>query len=171
MSDKKEKFNVGDVVINLSDVSFWNNVYHFEKFINTFAKKEVVKQVAYRRFTTSDEVDLSKYEDREDWRKQYSIYDLISGKSEGGFKVMHNWTTNKKNIVAYLENLFKEELEKCQREDDELIARLEGEIRQRQAKIEQIKAGKRSIPFKSDVVERDFVNEQIGKIRSIMEDF
>lgn len=171
MSEEKNKFKVGDVVVNLNEVSFWNNIYHFDKFISSFVKKEVVKQVAHGRFTTSDEVDLSKYEDREDWRKQYSIYGLSNGKSEGGFKTMHNWTTNKKNIVAYLENLFKEEIEKCQREDDEMIARLEAEIRQKQAKIEQIRAGNRGISFKSEVNERDFVNGQIDKIREIMKSF
>lgn len=171
MSEEQNKFKVGDVVINLNEVSLWNNIYHFEKFINSFAKKEVVKQVSYGRFTTSDDVDLSKYEDREDWRKQYSIYGLSNGKSVGGSKKMYNWTTNKKNIVAYLEGLFKEEIEKCQREDDELIARLEAEIRQKQAKIEQIRAGNRGISFKSEVSEREFITGQIEKIKKIIETF
>lgn len=171
MADKKEKFSVGDIVINLSDVSLWNNVYHFDKFINSFSKKEVVTQVLHGRFTTDKDTDLGKYEDREDFRKQHSIYFKSNGQSEGGFKKMYNWTTNRDNIVKYLEGLYQATLEKCQTEDDEMIARLEAEIREKQARIEKIRAGNRSVSFKSEVNERDFVNTQFNKIREILESF
>lgn len=171
MSEEKNKFKVGDIVVNLNDVSLWDNSYHFEKFINSLSKKETVVQTANGRFTTDVNVDLSKYEDREDWKKQHSIYFQNDGSSAAGFKKMYNWTTNKANIVAYFEGIFKEALTKCQNEDDALIARLEAEIREKQAKIEKIKSGNRVLSHNNKVNEREFINSQINKINKIFETF
>lgn len=171
MNDKTENFNVGDVVVNMNDVSLWNNIYHFEDFIRTFSKIEVVTQTAYGRFTTDKDIDLNKSEDLEDWRKQYSIYSQSSGKSKSGFKKMYNWTKNKDSIIADFEVLFAESFAKCQTEDEVLIARLEAEIREKQARIEKIRAGNRNAPHNSKVNQRDFINTQVEKIRKIFESF
>lgn len=171
MGAAKKEFKVGDVVINLSDFEFWNNSYHFEKTLISLAKKEVVQQVSYQVFTTDKDTDLDKYEDREDWRKQYTIYGNTSGKSLFGSKDVHNWTTNKANIIAFFKKQFDEALAKCQKDDDNLIARLESEIRAKQAQIEEIRNGNRGILGNSRVNERQFINSQIEAINKIFEKF
>lgn len=170
MTTEKQRFNVGDVVINLKDISFWNNCYHFENFIRSL-KKEVVTQAQQYKFTTLDNINLNSYEDCGKHDNSYYIYDQRTGVGASGFKQVHNWTTNEKNIRAYIQKQFDEALAKCTKEDEEAIAQLEADIRHKQAKIDAIKAGNRPISFNSNINEREFLNARIQDITKILDSF
>lgn len=171
MSDKKERFNIGDIVVNLENITLWDNVYHFEQFIRTFKNKEVVTQLFNGRFATLDSFDITKYEDRENFKNQYHIYHQNGGASVSGFKQMYNWTTNEKNIRAHFNKLFAEAIKKCDEEDEKEIAKLEEQIRHAQEKIAAIKAGKRTVSFNSKINEREFVNSRMEEINAALDSF
>jgi hypothetical protein len=78
-------------------------------------------------------------------------------------------TTNEAGVRAYLQKKFDEALAKCDKDDADEIAKLEAEIRHRQAQIEKIKAGKRGVSYKQDLVERDFINERIAALKAVLD--
>jgi hypothetical protein len=163
-------FNVGDIVVSLNDLQFWNNTYHFQKAINSL-KKEVVTSIHQNKFTTKKDIDLSSYYDCKDWKNEYYIYDIRNGVSHSVNKQVHNWTTNEKNIRAYIQKQFDEALLKCTTEDESTIAKLEAEIRHKQAQIEAIKAGNRSLSYNTKINEREFLNARIQDITKIIDSF
>lgn len=170
MSEEKLRFNVGDVVVNLKEVYLWDNIYHFENFISSL-KKEVVKQADRFRFTTLDNVNINSYEDREKHRNTYHIYDQNHGVSINDSKQVSNWTTNEKNIRLFFQKKFNEALSKCDLEDKTQIEKLEAEIRAKQAQIEKIRAGNRSVSYDSKINEREFINGRINQINNILDSF
>lgn len=162
------KFNVGDVVINFEDLQFWNNVYHFNKTIRTF-KKEIVVSATDRFFTTKSDIDLSKFNGFSDWREQSNVCTQEDGRAWDGGLVYVNLTTNEKNLRAHLQSLFDGALTKCDNDDAVEITKLEAEIAQKQKQVENIKAGKRGISFKREIIERDFINERIQEILNVLD--
>jgi len=163
-------FNVGDIVVSLNDLQFWDNPYHFEKALNSL-KPEVVASIRQNKFTTKKDIDLSSYDDCRDWKNEYYIYELRNGVAHSVNKQVHNWTTNEKNIRAYIQKQFDESLAKCTKEDEDTIARLEAEIRHKQAQIEAIKAGNRPLSYNSKINEREFLNARIQDITKILDSF
>lgn len=160
-------FNVGDVVINLDRLSLWNNVYHFDKTLQYF-KKEVVASADDRVFTTDPTIDISKFSGfSRDYEKD-RICSQRDGRGWDGSRVYVNFSRNEANVRAYLQNMFDTALATCQKTDDELVARLEAEILAKQRQIEAIKAGKRVVSFKPEVVERDFINERIQALLNVL---
>jgi hypothetical protein len=166
----QRKFNVGDVVINFESIELWDNVYHFEKTLSYF-KKEVVVAADDYCFTTKAGIDISKRMDM-DWDKQRHLYDQRDGRQWGDLgnstRFYGNFTTNEANIRAYLQKKFDAALAKCQENDDDEVAKLEADIRRLQAKLDAVKAGKRPISFKSDTIERDFINNRIDALNKIL---
>lgn len=163
-------FNIGDIVVSLNDLQFWDNPYHFEKALNSL-KTEVVASIRQNKFTTKKDIDLSSYDDCRDWKNEYYIYELRNGVAHSVNKQVHNWTTNEKNIRAYIQKQFDESLAKCTKEDEDTIARLEAEIRHKQAQIEAIKAGNRPLSYNSKINEREFLNARIQDITKILDSF
>lgn len=166
----EQKFNVGDIVISLNDLLFWNNPSHFQKTLNSL-KTEVVASIHQNKFTTKKEINLSSYDDCRDWKNEYYIYELRNGVAHSVNKQVHNWTTNEKNIRAYIQKHFDEALVKCTKEDEDTIAKLEAEIRHKQAQIEAIKAGNRPLSYNSKINEREFLNARIQDITKIIDSF
>jgi hypothetical protein len=165
------KFNVGDVVINFESIELWDNVYHFEQTLAYF-KKEVVTAADDYCFTTAPGLDVTKRVnmDHHDKRK---LYDQRDGRQWGDIarnstRFYGNWTTNEAGIRAYLNKKFDEACKKCDDRDAEEIVNLEETIRRAQTKIDAIKAGKRTISFKSDTIERDFINERIAALNAVL---
>lgn len=164
------KFNVGDVVINFESIELWDNVYHFEKTLAYF-KKEVVTNADDYAFTTKPGLDVTKRLGMDHDDQRY-LYSQTSGRQWGdlgvGTRFYGNLTTNEAGIRKYLQQKFDEALAKCDKADAEEIADLEATIRNAQAKIDAIKAGKRPLSYKRDTVERDFINERIAALNAIL---
>lgn len=55
-------FNVGDIVVSLNDLQFWDNPYHFQKTLNSLTT-EVVASVNQNQFTTKESINLGNYND------------------------------------------------------------------------------------------------------------
>jgi hypothetical protein len=165
------KFNVGDVVINFESIDLWDNTYHFKQTLNYF-KKEVVVGADDYAFTTYPELDVAKRMWL-DWDKERHLYRQSDGRqwSDNGIgtRFYGNLTTNEAGVRAYLQKKFDEALAKCDKDDADEIAKLEAEIRHRQAQIEKIKAGKRGVSYKQDLVERDFINERIAALKAVLD--
>lgn len=164
------KFNVGDVVINFESIDLWDNVYHFDKTLQYF-KKEVVVAADDYCFTTAPGLDISKRLDMDHY-EQRKLYSQRDGRQWGdlgaGTRFYANFTTNEAGIRQYLQKKFDEALTKCIKEDADELAKLEAEMHRIQAKIDRIKAGKRPISFKADIVERDFINDRIAALNAVM---
>lgn len=163
-------FNVGDIVVSLNDLQFWDNPYHFQKALNSLTT-EVVASINQNQFTTKESINLGNYNDCSDWKNEYYIYNLTNGMARTGHKQVHNWTTNEKNIRAYIQKQFDESLAKCTKEDEDTIAKLEAEIRHKQAQIEAIKAGNRPLSYNNKINEREFLNARIQDITKILDSF
>jgi len=163
-------FNVGDIVVSLNDLQFWDNPYHFQKALNSL-RTEVVTSVLQDQFTTKKEINLSSWDDCRDWKNESYIYDIRNGLARSGSKQVHNWTTKEKNIRAYIQKQFDETLLKCTKEDESTIAKLEAEIRHKQAQIEAIKAGNRPLSYNTKINEREFLNARIQDITKILDSF
>jgi hypothetical protein len=165
------KFNVGDVVINFESIDLWDNTYHFQKTLNYF-KKEVVVAADDYTFTTTPGIDVTKRLSM-DWQQESKLYSQRDGRQWGdngiGTRFYGNLTTNEAGVRAYLQKKFDEALAKCDKDDADEIAKLEAEIRHRQAQIEKIKAGKRGVSYKQDLVERDFINERIAALKAVLD--
>jgi hypothetical protein len=165
------KFNVGDVVINFESIDLWDNTYHFKQTLNYF-KKEVVVAADDYAFTTTPGIDVTKRFSM-DWQQESKLYNQRDGRQwsdiSNGTRFYGNWTTNEAGIRAYLQKKFDAALAKCDNDDAAEIAKLEAEIRQRQAQIEKIKAGKRCLSYKQDLVERDFINERIAVLKAVLD--
>lgn len=171
----KNKFNLGDIVIDLSNVELWDNIYHFEKFNDLLRNSKTVKHIDTTFgnggfFTTDENVDLSSYEDRTDLRKSMVIYQLKDGKNLSSFNPVYNWTTNRKGIEAFLKKKFDAALQRCDEEDAAEIEDLERQIEVLKKRIEKIKKGDREVSYQRDVNARGFVNAQIEKITNILND-
>lgn len=165
------KFNVGDVVINFESIDLWDNVYHFKQTLAYF-KKEVVASADDVCFTTAPGIDVTKRFGL-DYEQERKLYTQNSGRQWGSVdtttRFYGNWTTNAAGIRAYLQKKFDEALAHCDDNDAAEISNLEATIRNAQKKIDAIKAGKRPLSFKSDVVERDFINERIAALNAVLE--
>jgi hypothetical protein len=131
------KFNVGDVVINFESIDLWDNTYHFKQTLNYF-KKEVVVAADDYAFTTTPGIDVTKRFSM-DWQQESKLYNQRDGRQwsdiSNGTRFYGNWTTNEAGIRAYLQKKFDAALAKCDNDDAAEIAKLEAEIRQRQAQI------------------------------------
>lgn len=165
------KFNVGDVVVNFESFVLWDNVYHFEKTLHYF-KKEVVVAADDYCFTTAPNVDVSARVGMSPEQKR-KLYDQRDGRQWGDLgattNFYGNFTTNEAGIRAYVQKRFDEATAKCDKADADEIAELEATIRRAQAKIDAIKAGKRPLSFKSDTVERDFINARIAALNAVLD--
>lgn len=173
MNDKKEKFNVGDIVITLSNLKLWDNVYHFQKFINELKNAKAITHIekGLNRggyFTTDKNIDLSSYSSREEYQNQSKIFHLDNGKSIDLYHQCFNYTQNKAGIKKYLQEKFNFALKKCDEADKEEIDKLEKQIAVLQAKIEKVKRGERSVSFDSRINEREFINERIDEINHVL---
>lgn len=154
-------FNVGDVVFNIKDTQFWDNVYHADKYAKQL-KKFVVVDANDRLFTISETVDLSKISGSSSYRHQSATFYQNDGREfDLGSKEMVNLTTNFARIMQYLETkLFKPAFDKCDQDDAYEMLKLETEIALRQQRIEAIKSGERPVSFQQDIIQRDFLNKQ-----------
>ena len=169
MSDKQLRFQVGDQLASLTDFSYWTNIYHFGKFERSFPMFQEVKSANEKYFTTRDGINLENSFDLSDHDKQRHIYRQEDGRSVDLYSQIHNWTRNKENIILFFERNFKKEFERCDEEDTQEILRLENEISQKKRQIEKIKAGKRALSYSREHIERDFLNDRITFIRSVIE--
>lgn len=160
---KKLKFEIGDEVVDLFYIDMWDNVMHPESFINGIKNRKTVVMADDSRFSTAPVSSLYSYE----YKDEQHIYFQNSGEGRG-FGRLFNMTQNGEKLLAYMRKKFEERLAVCTKADNDAIAQLEAEIRARQAQIENIKAGKRPVSFKRDVVERDFVNSQIERIEGYL---
>jgi hypothetical protein len=161
------KFNVGDVVINFESLALWDNPYHFKKTLDYF-KKDVVVAADDRVFTTFSGIRLEKFSGFSDWDVKTKVCSQNDGRAWDGSRVYVNWTTNEQSIRAYLNNMFKPTFDKCDKADEDEIAKLEAEIAFRQKQLEVIKAGKRPISYNREIIERDFINERKQALLDIL---
>jgi len=166
----RPNFNVGDIVVSLNDLQFWDNPSHFQITIRNL-KKEVVASVGDTQFTTKENINLLNYNDCTDYKNEAYIYSLRNGLARDSRKLVHNWTTNEKNIRNYIQKQFDEVLAKCTKEDEDTIAKLEAEIRHKQAQIEAVKAGNRPLSYNHKINEREFLNARIQDITKILDSF
>lgn len=162
------KFCVGDVVVNFEGLQFWDNPYHFN-LVQSTLRKEVVLAADEKYFTTSPHINLQRFNGLSSYDDQRLVCYQPNGYSVEGTKKYVNWTKNETNIRAYLKGLQDGALLNCERLDNDEIAKLEAEIRHRQACIDAIKNGKRPISYKRDLVERDFIAERMNAVLALLE--
>lgn len=164
------KFNVGDVVINFESIDLWDNIYHHKQTL-VFFKKEVVTSADDYCFTTAPGLDVGQRLNM-DYVQQSKLYDQRDGRRWGdicsGTRFYGNWTTNEAGCRAYVQKKFDAALAKCDNADADEIEKLEATIRAAQAKIEAIKAGKRTVSYDHRIIERDFINERIAELKAVM---
>lgn len=150
-------FQVGDVVVDLSALQFWNNVYHHDKTVKVM-RKQTIASANEKYFTCDPKIDLAKVNGFMDYTDQARVFHQKNGLPYDGHSQMVNLTRNRANLMAHLEKEFQKGFQKCDEEDTKEIAALESSIRALQAKIDKVKAGKRPLSFKQDTVERDFLH-------------
>ncbi len=156
-------YNVGDVVVDFQSLSLWDNVFHFQKTLNTLTKRTVVA-ANEKFFTMTPGIDLEKFSGLCDSDLKRKVFLQKNGTPWDGTAQLVNLTNNTVNVMAYLDAMFETRLAKCATEDEAEIKKLEAEIAHKQAQIERIRAGKRPISYKHDVIERDFVLERKAAI-------
>lgn len=152
------KFNVGDVVIDLQDLGLWHNPYHHKKTLATF-KQAVVVGATDKLFTTDHRVDIEKVGGFSDWHVKNKVAYQDTGRGYDGTQAYINLTTRRRDVEAHLKKLLDTELARCDKEDEEMIARLEAEIAFKQRQIENVRAGKRTLSYNHQIVEREHLQE------------
>lgn len=162
-------FNVGDVVLDLQDMGLWNNVYHYKNTLVTF-RKSVVLNACERLFTTDMNIDTTKVNGLSDWDVKRKVCEQKNGRGYDGSQAFVNYTTRERDVRAHVKKLFDKEIERCDKEDAEMIARIESEIAAKQRQIEEIKAGRRRISYKTDVIEREFLQERYDALVKVLDE-
>jgi len=153
------KYNVGDKVINLSELSLWDNSIHFEQFKNSFIKTVTSATADHFSVTAYDVNQRMTYNSLNDRhifnQKDGSCRDYTYSIDNTLYHFVHDHD----RIVAFVKKKIAESFDKAQADDDKEIASLEAQIERLQARLEHIKAGGRSAisrPFP----QRQFLKDQ-----------
>lgn len=153
------KYNVGDKVISLYDLSLWDNSIHFEKFKASFIKTVTSANAEYFSVTAYDVNQPMNYDSLNDRhifkQKDGSCRDYTYTVDNHLYHFVHDHD----RIVAFIKKKIAEAFDKAQSEDDKEIASLEDQIRRLQARLDVVKAGGRaavSRPFP----QRQFLKDQ-----------
>jgi len=155
----KFNFNVGDKVINLSELSLWDNVFHFEKFENHFIC--TVTHANERYFSISFfDVNQKKNFCGSDL---HHVYCQEDGKwcdyDPSSITRLYHFERDKDKVIAHMNKLFDEALKKSDDEDAKEIQSLENQIQFLQSRIQLIKDGKRP-SIKPAVAQKEFLAER-----------
>lgn len=160
-------FQVGDKVVDVQDMSLWDNIYHFQKNLNRLKPKTVVA-ANEKFFTCTPGVDVDSFSGLSDYRLHSLVFLQKTGRPWDGTAALGNITRNWDGVTSYMNKHFDERLTRCDAEDVAAIKRLEAEIEAKQKTIEAIKAGKRTISHAPDIVDRDFVLARKKEILAII---
>lgn len=160
-------FNVGDKVINLSELSLWDNVYHFEKFENNFIRTVTS---ANERYFSIDSFDVNQNKYFFDYDR-YHVYCQEDGKwcdyNPTSITTLYHFERDKDKVIAHLNKLFSDALQKSDDEDAKEIQSLESQIRFLQSRVQLIKDGKRP-SIKPAIAQKDFLAERQQVILSLL---
>ena len=162
-------FNVGDVIVDLSEMYLWDNIYHWEKNIRAM-KPVVVKKANKDVFSTFDDAPLQPegfgygFLEYEDERK---IYLQRTGRrwDGSGFGATYgNLTNNRVGVEAHIKKLYDEAKAKALEEDAADIVRMEKQIAALQRQINNVKEGGRTYSYNSAFVVHKFLDDSYGKM-------
>ena len=156
-------FNVGDKVINLKDLSLWDNVYHFDKFEHSIIS--TVSSANERYFSISN-FDV---QNKMDFYGSDTSYVYLQ--KDGSWLSYHpTWITklyhfdrDRDIVIAHLKKLFTEAMYTADNNDLKEIASLEAQISNLQKRIDSIKAGLRP-SIKGDLPQKDFLNARFENL-------
>lgn len=158
-------FDIGDTVVHgIGIMSLWENSYHHEKFVNGL-HFSTVQSADENRFSIDPNVHVSAFNGAfsPDHVKK-AIFTQRYGESLNDEKVL-NWTTNKTNIIAYMESKFQDRLNKSESDTEDLISKAKHQIEMLQNKIMRLeKNGKRHLVH--DITDREFIELRIRAIRN-----
>lgn len=137
------KYNVGDKVIDLSNLSLWDNTMHFGQFENSLIKVVTFASEEYFSVTSFDVTQPMSYMP---CNNQYMFYqkdgkcrDYVPSRDNSLYHFVHDH----QRVVDFIKKKIATAFEKSAADDAKEIDSLEHEIRRLQAKIENIKAGGR----------------------------
>lgn len=164
-----QNFNVGDMTVNIGDVKFWDNPYHYQLTLNTIKPKPVTG-ASEEWFTVKPEINVDKFRrGLDDYYIKAHVRHQKNGMPwDGASDQVVNLTNNKPRLMAYLNQQFDVAFQKCDEEDAAEIKKLESEIEFLKKKIEAVKAGKRPVSYNTAIIQRDFLNDRKAALLEIL---
>lgn len=153
------RYNVGDKVIDLSELSLWDNTMHFSKFEKSLIKVVTFASEEYFSVTSFDVTKPMNFEPR---NNQYMFHQKDGKCREYTYSIdnsLYHFVHDHQRVVAFIKKKMADSFEKAATTDAKEIAALESEIRRLQAKIESIKAGNRPAVF-GPVPQRQFLKDR-----------
>ncbi len=157
-------FNVGDKVICLTELSLWNNVFHFKKFEDHFIK--TVAHANERYFSLG--YDINENASRFEYERQY-FYNQHDGSwcdyslNPHVITKLYHLERDRGIITAHMNKLFDIAFKEAEKADNSEIEKIELEIKRLQAKVQAIKDGKRP-SIEPTISQRDFLNYRKNNI-------
>lgn len=138
------KYNVGDKVINLSDLSLWDNSFHFSQFESQFIQtvtSATAEHFSVTRYDVTKPMNYDSHNDRfifnqKDGKCRDYTYNIDNS--------LYHFIHDHDRVVAFVKKKIAEAFAKANEEDAKEIASLEAQIRSLQARIDTIKAGGRA---------------------------
>lgn len=162
------RYNVGDKVIDLSNISLWDNTIHFGQFESSLIKVVTFASEEYFSVTSFDVTQPMSYMP---YNNQYMFYqkdgtcrDYMPTRDNTLYHFVHDH----ERVVTFIKKKIAAAFEKATSEDEKEISNLESEIRRLQAKIDTIKAGGRKaitgpVPQRQFLQDRqDFILNKLG---------
>jgi len=153
------RYNVGDKVIDLSQLSLWNNSFHFSQFENSFVKTVTSATAEHFSVTKYDVTKPMNYDAHNDRfifnQKDGSCRDYTYTIDNHLYHFVHDHD----RVVSFVKKKIAEAFAKAKEDDDKEIASLEAQIRSLQARIEKIKAGGREA-ITGKVPQREFLQNR-----------
>lgn len=162
-------FNVGDVVVNIEKFQFWNNPYHYQLALRGMVPVKVT-DANDEFFTTKANIKVAEFKRGfDDYQVKEAVRHQKNGLPWDGHGQMVNITNNKAGLLGYLNKQFDAAFQKCDEEDAADIKSLEAQIANLQARVAAIKAGKKPLSYKTEIIERDFLNERKSEILKLLD--
>jgi hypothetical protein len=162
-------FQVGDKVVDLYTLQFWDNFYHWEKTVQGM-KPMVVTGANKDYFTTDPRIDVNTFKRGfDDYDIKRKVFAQVSGRPWEGHPstVLMNLTRNGDRFNEHVASVFAKSFHACDRQDEQDIAKLENEIAVLQERLASVRAGKRPMIFDYKTPERDFLNDRMTALKNL----
>ena len=163
-----KNFEIGDIVVDLSPIAFWDNFYHAESYINRLEKLVVTEVDRYGYFSFSPYHKLS-----DDSSDRGVFYDDYVAEDKTGItlsgNVVGNLTKRPEQVLAYVERkFFGPTWLKVIKSEENDIAALESQIKAIQQRIDNIRRGLRPHRTHPELVEREFLMANENRIKKFL---
>lgn len=163
-------FQVGEQIVDIAGLKFWDNVLHYEKAIRSITK-HTVTSANHKWFSIGAGVDVNQVSGLSNSWAKSTIYYQDRGDSLVDFRRVYNWTREEPLIRSKINEMFRVRFNKCTADDRLEIARLQNEIDDRQSKIDSVLAGQRPMSHRPDIIEREFLNARRSEVLAVLDSF